>query len=163
MIRHLVNLLLWLLPPTRLFALRRRLLRFAGIEMAAGASFCGRGWVYGRGRLVIGRESWISPGCIIHTHPDASVVIEADCDIGPGVEIVTGSHEFGDATRRAGSGTAAPVTIGRGSWLGARVVILGGVTIGSGSVVAAGAVVNGNVEAQTLVAGVPARLKRRLA
>jgi acetyltransferase-like isoleucine patch superfamily enzyme len=42
------------------------------------------------------------------------------------------------------------------------VTILPGVTIGRGSVVAAGAVVARDVEANTLVGGVPARLIREL-
>jgi maltose O-acetyltransferase len=57
---------------------------------------------------------------------------------------------------------AAPVTIGRGSFVGANVTILPGVRIGEGSFVAAGAVVPADVPAHTLVAGVPARVMRTL-
>jgi acetyltransferase-like isoleucine patch superfamily enzyme len=48
-------------------------------------------------------------------------------------------------------------------WIAANVVILAGVTIGKGSVVAAGSVVNEDVPAFSVVAGVPARvIKSRL-
>jgi acetyltransferase-like isoleucine patch superfamily enzyme len=57
---------------------------------------------------------------------------------------------------------AAPVTIERGCFVGAQVVILPGVTIGAGSFVAAGSVVTESVPARTLVAGVPARPLRSL-
>lgn len=57
----------------------------------------------------------------------------------------------------------APVTIGRGSFVGASVTILAGVTIGAGSFVAAGSVVTEDVAESTLVAGVPAKPLRRLA
>jgi len=162
MIRHLVNLLLWLLPPTRLFAFRRACLRLSGIEIAPDASMCGRGWVYGRGRLVIGAGSWLSPGVIIHTHADAAIIIGACCDIGPGVEFITGSHVIGAHARRAGTGTAASIEIGSGCWIGAGSRILGGVHVGDGAVVAAGSVVTADVVPDTLVAGVPARFKRAL-
>ncbi len=36
---------------------------------------------------------------------------------------------------------AKPIRIERGVWLGARVIVLGGVTIGANSIVAAGTVV----------------------
>jgi acetyltransferase-like isoleucine patch superfamily enzyme len=54
-----------------------------------------------------------------------------------------------------------PTKIGRDVWIGANAVILGGVTIGDGAVVAAGAVVNRDVEAGAIVAGVPARFIRK--
>jgi acetyltransferase-like isoleucine patch superfamily enzyme len=57
---------------------------------------------------------------------------------------------------------AAPVVIGRGSFLGANVTVLPGVRIGEGSFVAAGSVVTADVPAHTLVAGVPAKALRAL-
>lgn len=160
--RHFCNLVLSIFPPSRWFLLRNFILRVAGINIDRTACFCGRSWVYGRGELHIGVETWLSPGAIIHTHVDAAIHIGARCDIGPGVEFVTGSHAFGNSFRRAGLGTAFPISVGNGCWIGARSLILGGVTIGEGCVVAAGAVVTQNVPPNTLVAGVPARVKRQL-
>jgi acetyltransferase-like isoleucine patch superfamily enzyme len=57
---------------------------------------------------------------------------------------------------------AAPVIIGRGSFLGANVTVLPGVRIGEGVFVAAGSVVTADVPAHTLVAGIPARALRTL-
>ena len=127
MIRHFLNFLLRWLPPSRLFALRRWLLRRAGIELADDVSFCGGGWIYGPGRLSIGAGSWLSPGVIVHTHAQAPIVIGRQCDIGHSVEFVPGSHRIGTRERRAGEGTALPIEIGDGCWIGARTVILGGV------------------------------------
>lgn len=162
MIRHVLNTLLWFLPPSRLFGLRRYCLRIMGLIMGDQAKICGGGWIYGRGRLEIGQASWVSPGTVFYTHENAPIVIGARCDIGPFVRILTGSHEIGPHARRAGSGSARPVSIGHGCWIGGGTVILGGVTIGDGAVVAAGSVVIRDVPADALVAGVPAVIKRRL-
>ena len=50
------------------------------------------------------------------------------------------------------------ISVGENVWIGANCVILDGVTIGTGAVVAAGAVVSRNVERETVVGGVPARV-----
>lgn len=50
-----------------------------------------------------------------------------------------------------------PIKIGNHVWIGMNVIILKGVTIGDGAVVAAGAVVTRDVEANSLVGGVPAK------
>lgn len=145
-----------------MFGLRRLCLRLARVDVGRGVSFCGHSWVYGRGRLHIGAETWLSPGVTVHTHVNADIYIGDCCDIGPGVEFIPGSHVIGSASRRAGSGIAKPIFIGNGCWLGAKSIILGGVNIGDGCIVAAGAVVTHNVPPNSLVAGVPARVKRQL-
>ena len=162
MVRHLVNIVLWFLPPSRLFALRRFLLRLADVRVGAGVSVCGRGWIYGRGQVRFGDGTWLSPGVVIFSHLDAPVVVGSRCDIGPGVMFITGSHEAGTAQRRAGAGTARAISVGDGCWIGAGTQILGGVVVGDGAVIAAGAVVTRDVSPHTLVAGVPAVPKRRL-
>jgi acetyltransferase-like isoleucine patch superfamily enzyme len=49
-------------------------------------------------------------------------------------------------------------TIGNDVWVGANVIIKGGVKIGNGAIVAAGAVVTKDVADYTIVGGVPAKL-----
>jgi maltose O-acetyltransferase len=162
MVRHFCNCLLFFLPPTRLFFFRFVLLKVSGINISRSTSFCGRSWLYGRGRLHIGADTWLSPAVIIYTHQDADICIGNRCDIGPGVEFIPGSHFIGNALRRAGKGTAKPISIGDGTWIGAKSIILGGVTIGEGCIVAAGSVVTQNIPSNCMVAGVPARIKRHL-
>ena len=142
--------------------LRRALLRFAKVRLKPGTSVCGRGWIYGRGVLELGEGTWVSPGATFYTHCDAPIVIGARCDVGPGVEFITGSHTIGDSSRRAGAGTASPIKIGSGCWIGAGARILGGVTIGDGAVIGAGAVVIQDIPENTLAVGVPAVAKKRL-
>ena len=52
--------------------------------------------------------------------------------------------------------------IGDDAWIGAGSIILPGVSIGEGSVVGAGAVVTKDVPPYTVVAGVPARPRKRI-
>ncbi len=55
---------------------------------------------------------------------------------------------------------AMPILIGDHVWIGMSCIILKGVTIGDGAVIAAGSLVNKNIPARTLAAGVPARVVR---
>jgi maltose O-acetyltransferase len=114
----------------------------------------------GGGVLTVGRGSFINFGCFLDT--SAAVVIGKGCALGMGTTIVTSSHLPGTSDRRAGGNIVASVTIEDGSWLGANVTVLPGVTIGSGSVIAAGSVVTADCVANTLYAGVPAKIVRTL-
>lgn len=58
--------------------------------------------------------------------------------------------------------SAKPVVIEDNVLIGANAVILEGVTVGKGSVVAAGAIVTEDVPEQTVVAGVPARVLKKI-
>ena len=57
---------------------------------------------------------------------------------------------------------AKPVKIGDGCWICSSATICGGVTIGKNCIVAAGAVVTRDVPDNCIVAGVPARVMRKL-
>ena len=112
--------------------------------------------------------------CGLNTHVGAGTFINAGCRfqdqggiyigeralIGHNAVIATLNHNM-DPARRANL-LPAPVRIGDDAWLGANVTVLPGVTIGNGAVIAAGAVVSRDVEENTVVGGVPARLLRRL-
>lgn len=56
----------------------------------------------------------------------------------------------------------SPVKIGDNVWIGEKSTILKGVTIGNGSIVACNSVVTHDVEENTVVAGNPARLVKKL-
>lgn len=55
-----------------------------------------------------------------------------------------------------------PITIKDGCWICSSATICGGVTIGENSIIAAGAVVVRDVPSNSIVAGVPARVIRRI-
>jgi acetyltransferase-like isoleucine patch superfamily enzyme len=54
------------------------------------------------------------------------------------------------------------IVLKRNCWIGANAVILPGVTVGVNSVVAAGSVVTKDVPSDTVVAGVPARVIKKV-
>lgn len=55
-----------------------------------------------------------------------------------------------------------PITIKNGCWICSSATIIGGVTIGENSIVAAGAVVTRDVPSGVIVAGVPAKVVRKI-
>ena len=58
--------------------------------------------------------------------------------------------------------TCKPVVLKRNCWIGAGATILPGVTVGENAIVGAGAVVTKDVEPNTVVGGIPAKLIKRL-
>ncbi len=108
--------------------------------------------------IIIGRRTFINMGCSFQDW--GGIIIGDDCLIGHNCTICTVNHSK-DADWR-GDMTCLPVKIGNKVWVGANVTILPGVNIGDGSIIAAGAVVSRNVEPNTVVCGVPAKLIRHL-
>ena len=82
--------------------------------------------------------------------------------LAPNVVLTTTGHPVLPALCKHGLQFSMPIHIGDGCWLGAGVIVVPGVTIGDNAVVAAGSVVIHDVPANTLVAGNPARVIRRI-
>ena len=82
--------------------------------------------------------------------------------IGPNCNILTANHGFSgwEESMIAQPVKCGPVIIGDDVWLGANVVVLPNVRIGRGAIVGANAVVTKDVEAYSIVGGVPAKLIR---
>lgn len=81
---------------------------------------------------------------------------------GPRVGIYTTNHAFDAAERAAGACYAKPVTIGHNVWIGGGVTINQGVTIGDNAIVGSGSVVTRSIPANSIAAGVPARVIREI-
>lgn len=96
---------------------------------------------------------------ILDTSP---VTIGDRCFIAPDVVISCASHPIDSEQRGFGMEISKPITIGEGVWIGAGAIICGGVTIGDHVVIGAGAVVLKDVPADTVVAGVSARVIRKI-
>lgn len=82
---------------------------------------------------------------------------------GPAVYITDSNHKFQEGvTLHQLPMDVGRVKIGNRCWIGARAVILKNVELGDDCVVAAGAVVTRGFPAGSVVAGVPARIMRKL-
>jgi maltose O-acetyltransferase len=82
--------------------------------------------------------------------------------VAPHVCISAATHPIDPILRAAGAEYPAPITIGDNVWIGANATICPGVTIGNNVVVGAGAVVTKNVVDNVVVAGVPAKVIRKV-
>lgn len=136
-------------PPYRRFSLGRRSVveSFACINNAVGD-------------VIIGDHTRIG----LHSTVIGPVTIGNHVNLAQGITVTALNHNFSDPSLPIdvqGISTM-PVVIEDDVWIGANAVILPGVRIGRHSVVAAGAVVTSDVPSGSLVAGVPATVKKRI-
>lgn len=162
---RLANALVSLVPRMTFGWLRPMIYRgVAGLNIGARSRFFGALELEGTGDL-IGNLS-VGEHCLFTTplylNLSAPIQIGNRVTVGHHVVVITDTHDASDPGCRGGARSSHPVRIGDGAWIGARATILPGVTIGRGAVVAAGAVVTRDVEADTLVGGVPARFIKKL-
>ena len=140
------------------FEPKRKMLNSIGHSIGKGTKVVGPIECYSK--LEIGQGCWI--GKNLKVNGNGTVKIGNRCDIAPEVTFQTGGHEIGSRERRAGNGLICNQVVGNGVWIGGRSTIIGDVTISDGSVVAGCACVVKDVEENTLVGGVPAKVIRSL-
>lgn len=130
------------------------------------------------GNQVILGATWYKPIVFSVARPDGRLIIENNVFINYGVdiglmqEIVIGAcamigndcllydtdwHSLDGLEQEI---PVAPTHIGRGAWLGARVIVMKGVTIGDNTVVAANSTVTHDLPPCVLAGGNPARVIR---
>ena len=112
------------------------------------------------GRLEIGERSFINYGGSISAHK--LVKIGPRCNIGPHVLLMDNNFHRLEPDRRDEMPPSRPIVLEENVFLGARVIVLGGVTIGRDSVVGAGSVVTRDIPPGVIAAGNPAKVIRPL-
>lgn len=116
----------------------------------------------------VGKECFFNYGC---TFLDVSPITLGDgVWVGANVTLATPNHpliaeerlnrEYPDG--RHDLEYSEPITIEDGCWICSSATICGGVTIGKNSVVAAGAVVTRDIPENSIAAGVPAKVIRKI-
>ncbi|MEX2541108.1 MAG: acyltransferase [Trueperaceae bacterium] len=92
-----------------------------------------------------------------------SITIGDDVMFAGNIYVSDGQHGTGRgdlAYKFQGIEGVAPISIGRGAWIGQNVVVLPGSTIGEFAVIGANSVVRGDIPARSMVVGAPARVVR---
>lgn len=139
------------------------LFRIKGVEMANGAYISRKGFArIGGGKLILEEYAQINPYCFL-LNAD-TIKIGKNSTLAYQTTILTSANpNFPYNTlSKIYPPMHAPVIIGDNVWVGARTVILPGVTIGNNVVIAAGSVVTKDIPDNSLVAGVPAIIKREI-
>lgn len=159
---HFVLLLTnWLPDNTPLLALRGFLAHFflgsCGKNLRLGRNIA----FYNPSKIHLGEDIYIAYGCWLMA--EDTIYVDDKAILGPYCVIVTSNHELIGGLFQKDITKKAPIRVGKGSWLGAHVTVIGGAEIGVGSLVAAGAVVpNQKFNGHILLGGVPARLIKLL-
>ena len=104
----------------------------------------------------IGRNVVVMPGCLMMSA--GGITIGDGAMIADNVQLISNNHDLYERQII----TCRPIHIGRNVWIGAGATILPGVTIGDNAVVGAASVVTKDVAPDTIVAGNPARLIKRI-
>lgn len=110
-----------------------------------------------KGKLIVGRNSRLNG---VHIDVREMVKIGENVRIAPYTIIL--DSDFHDVKDHFADGSSKPIIIEDDVWLATRSTILKGVRIGKGAVVATGAVVTKDVPPYCVVAGVPARVIKKL-
>lgn len=111
-------------------------------------------------RLNIGRNVFINYNCTMLD--GGGITIGDNALIGPNCQLYTPQHPMDPVERRRSIETAYPVSIGEDTWLGGNVTVCPGVTIGKRCIIAAGSVVCHDIPDDSLAAGNPAVVKKKL-
>lgn len=110
--------------------------------------------------IIIGEHTFINYNC---TFLDGGYIrIGNHVLIGPNCQLYTPQHPMDYIERREPKETEHPITIGDDTWLGGGVIVCPGVTIGRRCIIAAGSVVIRDIPDDSLAAGNPAVVKKKL-
>lgn len=113
--------------------------------------------------IIIGENTRINGSCI---HARERIKIGKNCLIAANCQIIdSNGHDIcpeNPSFRIHTTGNSKAVIIGDNVWIGTGSIILPGVTIGDGSIIGAGSVVTKSIPENTLAAGNPAKVIKKL-
>ena len=150
---EIVTYLLYVVGGCPFAFLRMFFYELAGMKIGGSSIINMRLRVYDPSHIVIGEDTIIGEGAILDGR--AKLQIGNHVDLASEVMIYNSEHDINSETFAPISG---PVIIEDYVFIGPRVIILPGVTIKKGAIVGAGAVVTKDVESNTIVGGVPAKV-----
>lgn len=143
-------------PEARVRLLRQLLGAVGGHIEIEPPFYCDYGY-----NILAGENLYMNFGCVVL---DCNrVVLGANVQCGPYVQIYTAHHPLDPRQRAEGPELASPVRIGNDVWIGGGAIICPGITIGDGTTIGAGSVVTRDIPARVVAAGNPCRVIRTLA
>ena len=108
--------------------------------------------------IILGQNVFINACCKFQDQ--GGIIIGDGCLIGHNVTIATLNHETNPENRT--NIIPSPVKIGKNVWIGSDSTILPGVEIGDGAIIGAGSTVTKNIPQNTIVAGNPAKIIKKI-
>ena len=108
--------------------------------------------------ISLGEHVFINACCHFQDH--GGITIGDGCQIGHNVVFATLNHGIQPTDRQ--HTYPSPIVVGKNVWIGSNATICPGVTIGDNAIIAAGAVVTHDIQPNTIVGGVPAKLIRQI-
>lgn len=138
-------------------------LRWAGIKINGKCTLWGPFSIRplgGAKNIEIGEGTFINTDVRFGV-PEDKVTIGKKVEVGPRVMFETVNHGLIYEPNKGRGAWTKPIYIEDEVWIGGGSIITQGVTIGKGAVVAAGSVVTKNVDAHTVVGGIPARFIKK--
>jgi acetyltransferase-like isoleucine patch superfamily enzyme len=140
-------------------------LREGRLELGRGVLLEPDVWITapGHARVRIGAGTFLNLGVMIAA--EELVEIGDHCMLANGCFVTDSSHRYDDPERPVpwqGFTTKGPTRIGDNCWLGANVVVTGGVTIGERCVIGANSVVTRDIDSFSVATGAPAKVLRKI-
>jgi acetyltransferase-like isoleucine patch superfamily enzyme len=115
-----------------------------------------------RRNIILKGKAGINAFCMIGACDDGKIIIGNNVSISPGSIIVSYGLDTSVLDKKRPHKSLGGITLEDNVWVCSNATILGGVKIGRNSVVAAGAVVTSDVPDDCVVAGVPAKIIKKL-
>jgi len=112
----------------------------------------------GGGGILIGDYCLICPGVRISSA--AEIIVGDNCMLANGVYLT--DSDWHDIYNRTVTGKPAAINLENNAWIGDSAIICKGVTIGENSIVGAGSIATSDVPPNSIAAGNPARVVKRL-
>ncbi len=138
-------------------------------SFSEGAEFRAGAYAVTCSKISIGKNVVIRPNTMLFADPRegnvGEIILEDNVMLGSGVHIYVANHEFSNPNVDIifqGHKSAKSVIVKKGAWIGANSVLLPGVIVGENSVVGAGSIVTKSVMANSVVAGNPARIIKKI-
>lgn len=112
----------------------------------------------------IGKDVYLGSSLVISdiAKRKNNITIQDRVSFGPNVTLITDSSPNNSKLIKLFPLISGSILIEEDVWLGAGVIVLPNIVIGKCSVIAAGAVVNKNIPPYSIVAGVPAKVLKKI-